>query len=78
MKWLNLKTHFNFLKGIIIQEGSSGAHFDHGQFEINTFPIYTTPCWWDRLEIAVDVTGLQQIFLLRDMLIKYLNFLGYM
>ena len=32
-----------FLKGIFIQEGSSGTHFDHGQFEIKTFPIYAPP-----------------------------------
>ena len=29
-----------FLKGIIVQEGTSGTRFDHGQFEIKTFPIY--------------------------------------
>ena len=32
-----------FLKGIFVQEGSSGIRFDHGQFEIKTFPIYTPP-----------------------------------
>ena len=32
-----------FLRGIFVQEGSSGTHFDHGQFEIKTFPIYTSP-----------------------------------
>ena len=32
-----------FLKGIFVQEGSSGTHFDHGQFEIKTFPIYSPP-----------------------------------
>ena len=32
-----------FLKGIFVQEGSSGTHFDHGQFEIKTFPIYARP-----------------------------------
>ena len=38
------KTNFkNFLKGIFVQEGSSGTRFDHGQFEIKTFPIYTLP-----------------------------------
>ena len=26
-----------FLKGIFVQEGSSGTRFDHGQFEIKTF-----------------------------------------
>ena len=26
--------------GISVQEGSSGTRFDHGQFEIKTFPIY--------------------------------------
>ena len=30
-------------KCIFFQEGSSGTHFDHGQFEIKTFPIYTCP-----------------------------------
>ena len=29
------------LKGIIfVRKGSSGICFDHGQFEINAFPIY--------------------------------------
>ena len=32
-----------FLKGIFVQEGSSGTCFDHGQFEIKTFPIYAPP-----------------------------------
>ena len=32
-----------FLKGIFVQEGSSGTRFDHGQFEIKTFLIYTPP-----------------------------------
>ena len=32
-----------FLKGIFVQEGSSGTRFDHGQFEIKTFPIYARP-----------------------------------
>ena len=31
--------NFFFPKGISVQEGSSGTHFDHGQFEINTFLI---------------------------------------
>ena len=31
-----------FLKGIFVQKGSSGTCFDHGQFEIKTFPIYTS------------------------------------
>ena len=26
-----------------VQKGSSGTYFDHGQFEIKTFPIYTPP-----------------------------------
>ena len=45
LRWQwGLKTHFKFLlKGIFIQEGSSGAQFDHGQFEIKTFPIYAPP-----------------------------------
>ena len=34
---------FIFLKGIFVQEGSSGTFFDHGQFEIKTFPIYACP-----------------------------------
>ena len=33
----------NFLKGIFVQEESSGTRFDHGQFEIKTFPIYARP-----------------------------------
>ena len=32
-----------FLKCIFVQEGSSGTCFDHGQFEIKTFPIYALP-----------------------------------
>ena len=32
-----------FLKGKFVQKGSSGICFDHGQFEIKTFPIYTLP-----------------------------------
>ena len=32
-----------FLKGIFVQEGSSGTRFDHGLFEIKTFPIYAPP-----------------------------------
>ena len=35
----------NFLKGIFVQEGSSGTRFDHGQFEIKTFLIYALPYW---------------------------------
>ena len=30
----------NFLKSIFVQKGPSGTRFDHGQFEIKTFPIY--------------------------------------
>ena len=30
-------------KGIFVQEESSGTRFDHGQFEIKTFPIYASP-----------------------------------
>ena len=26
-----------------VQKGSIGTYFDHGQFEIKTFPIYTPP-----------------------------------
>ena len=33
----------NFLKGIFVQEGSSGTRFDHGQYEIKTFPICVPP-----------------------------------
>ena len=32
-----------FSKGIFVQEGSSGTHFDHGQFEIKTVPVYSPP-----------------------------------
>ena len=32
-----------FSKDIFVQEGSSGTRFDHGQFEIKTFPIYILP-----------------------------------
>ena len=35
--------HQNFLKGIFVQEESSGTRFDYGQFEIKTFPIYAPP-----------------------------------
>ena len=39
-----LKTNFKFfLKGIFVQERSSGTRFDHGQFEIKIFPIYAQP-----------------------------------
>ena len=42
--WWGLKTNFKiFLKGIFVQEGSSGTHFDHGQFEIKSFPMYASP-----------------------------------
>ena len=42
-RW-GLKINFKiFLKGTFVQEGSSGTHFDHGQFEIKTFPIYALP-----------------------------------
>ena len=34
---------FFFFKGTFVQEGSRGTHFDHGQFEIKTFPIYACP-----------------------------------
>ena len=33
------------LKGIFVQEGSSGTRFDHGQLKIKTFPIYAPPYW---------------------------------
>ena len=33
----------NMLRGISVQEGSSGIRFDHDQFEIHTFPIYARP-----------------------------------
>ena len=32
-----------FFKGHTVQEGSSGTGFDHGLFEIKTFPIYALP-----------------------------------
>ena len=32
-----------FLKGIFVQEESSGTRFDRGQIEIKTFPIYPRP-----------------------------------
>ena len=32
-----------FLKGVFVQEGSSGTRFDHGQYKIKTFPFYTPP-----------------------------------
>ena len=43
--WWSLKTHLSVLKGKIkcVQKGSSGTYFDHGQFEIKTFPIYGLP-----------------------------------
>ena len=54
--WWGLKTHFKiFLKGIFVQEGSSGIRFDHGKFEIKTFPIYTLPyCIYYLPQPAVD------------------------
>ena len=36
-------TSIFFFKCIFVQEGSSGTRFDHGQFEIKTFPIYAPP-----------------------------------
>ena len=36
---------FFFFKGRFVQKGSSGTYFDHGQFEIKTFPIYVRPKW---------------------------------
>ena len=44
LRWQwGLKTNFKFfLKGIFVQ-GSSGTRFNHGQFEIRTFPIYAPP-----------------------------------
>ena len=42
-RW-GLKTNFKiFSKGIFVQEGSNGTRFDHGQFEIKTFPINAPP-----------------------------------
>ena len=42
--WWGLKTNFKlFIRGIFVQEGSSGTRFDYGQFEIKTFPIYALP-----------------------------------
>ena len=41
------------LKGIFIQEGSSGSRFDHGQFEIKAFPIYAPPyCTMNSLQVT--------------------------
>ena len=31
---------FLFLRAYFVQEGSSGTHFIHGQFEMKTFSIY--------------------------------------
>ena len=42
---MGLKTHLNSLKGIFVQKGSSGTRFDHGQFEIETFPTSTPLCF---------------------------------
>ena len=40
LRWQwGLKNNFKkFLKVIFVQEGSNGTRFDHGQFEIKTFP----------------------------------------
>ena len=44
LRWQwGLKTTSDFFKGIFVQEESSGTRFDHGQFEIKTFPIYAPP-----------------------------------
>ena len=45
LRWQwGLKTNFKKkLKGIFVQEGSSGTRFDHVQLEIKTFPIYAPP-----------------------------------
>ena len=34
---------FFFLRSKFVQKGTSGTYFDHGQFEIKTFPIYAHP-----------------------------------
>ena len=42
-RW-GLKTNFKIcLKEIFVQDWSSGTRFDHGQFEIKSFPIYAHP-----------------------------------
>ena len=46
----------NFLKGVFVQEGSSGRCFDHGQFEIKTFPTYALPYWWVPIILTQFVT----------------------
>ena len=33
----------HFFKRIFVQEGPNGTHFDNGQFEIKTCPIYARP-----------------------------------
>ena len=38
-----LQFFFFFWKGIYVQEGSNGKHCDHGQYEIEPFPIYAHP-----------------------------------
>ena len=38
-RW-GLKTNFNYLNGIFVQEGSSGTRFDMANLKIKTFPIY--------------------------------------
>ena len=45
----------NLLKGIFVQEGSSGGHFGHGQFEIKTFPIYAPPYYIPRVKIPISL-----------------------
>ena len=49
-----------FLKGIFVQEGSSGTCFDQGQFKIKTFPIYALPycvdtIWILKVRINLDL-----------------------
>ena len=37
-----------------VQERSSGTRFDHGQFQIRTFPIYAPPYWPVRVRSHLD------------------------
>ena len=46
--------HEKILKGIFVQKGSSGTRFDHGQFEIKTFPIYTPPYNAKKMSVRVQ------------------------
>ena len=84
LRWQwGLKTNFKiFLKGIFVQEGSSGTHFDHCQFEIKTFPIYAPPycrlCSYHVSRVGeVPCMNLSTFYLAEDTGVKLFQILPY-